>query len=47
MIFFSFMSNGLLLFIEYIITVFCVMWINELSHQNELGQSAKFKKNFF
>ena len=36
------MSNGLLLFIKYITTVFCVRRIYEFSHQNELRQSANF-----
>ena len=46
-LFFSFMSNGFLLFIKYIIAVFCVMWIYELSHRNELGQSAIFFLKLF
>ena len=42
MSFLSFMSNGLLLFIKYIIAAVCVMRIYQLSHQNELGQLVKF-----
>ena len=41
------MSNGFLLFIKYIIAVFCVLCIYELSHRNELGQSAIFFLKLF